>query len=225
MRDREATRALVALGLGLTLAGCGHPEKKVVDQYFGAVNAKDNQTLSSFAAVGFDQKVDSWSIAQVSPEKRQPAPLAELVKKRNEAEAAVSDNNKAAKAFQLEHLEEVNQVREIHRKNGNVSGKLQAVAAEWDRFNQKDRDLKKAAGDAKDAVEREKRNMVLSVGQVDDSESLTGELLSKDADLVLTIGGQPKEYVMSLRKYEMSAGDKGPKLGSRWVVNGLAPKR
>lgn len=225
MRDHGANRrALLALALGLTLAGCGHPEKKVVDQYFGAVNQKDNQTLSSFASVGFDQKVDSWSIAQVSPDNRQPAPLPELVKKRNEAEAAVSDNNKAAKAFQLDHLDEVNQVREAHRKNQNVAGKLQATAGEWDRFNQKDRDLKKALADAKEAVEREKRNMTLSLGQIDDVESLNGEMVSKDVDLVLTIGGQPKDYVMGLRKYEMSSGDKGPRVGSRWVVHALGPK-
>jgi hypothetical protein len=223
MRDRGATRwALVALALGLTLAGCGHPEKKVVDQYFGAVNQKDNQTLSSFASVGFDQKVDSWTIAQVSPENRQPAPLSELVKKRNEADAGVNENNKAAKAFQLEHLEQVSQVREVHKKNGPVPAKLQGVAAEWDRFNQKDRDLKKALADAKEAVEREKRNMTLSLGQIDDVESLTGEMLSKDVDLVLTIGGEPKNYVMGLRKYEMSSGEKAPRVGSRWVVYALA---
>jgi hypothetical protein len=225
MRDRGANRrALVALALGLTLAGCGHPEKKVVDQYFGAVNQKDNQTLSSFAAVGFDQKVDSWKIAQVSPEKRQPAPLPELVKKRNAAEAAVNENNKAAKQFQLDHIDEVNQVREAHKKGQNVPGKVQGIAAEWDKFNQKDRELKKVLADAKEAVEREKRNMTLSLGQIDDVESLTGEMLSKDVDLVLTIGGQPKDYVMGLRRYEMSSGDKGPRVGSRWVVYALGPK-
>src|SRR6185503_2943977 len=106
MRDRGAA---LALALGLTLVGCGHPEKKVVEQYFGAVNQKDNQTLSSFAAVGFDQKVDNWSISNVSPERRQPAPLSELVKKRNDAEAAVGENNKVAKAYQLDHLDAVNQ--------------------------------------------------------------------------------------------------------------------
>ena len=53
MRDCGAARGtIVALALGLTLVGCGHPEQRVVDQYFGAVNQKDNQTLSSFAVGG-----------------------------------------------------------------------------------------------------------------------------------------------------------------------------
>ena len=46
---------LVLTGLGLVLAACGHRDQRLVDQYFNAVNSKDNQTLGSFAAVGFDK--------------------------------------------------------------------------------------------------------------------------------------------------------------------------
>jgi hypothetical protein len=223
MRERGAALwAIVALGL--TLAGCGHPEQNVVDQYFGAVNQKDNQTISSFAVVGFDQKVDKWSIAQTGEEKREPAPLPGLVKKRNDAEAAVSDNKKAASAYALDHIAEVDQVREAHKKSQPVPAKLQGIAAEWEKFNQKDRELKKALAEAKDAVEMEKRKVVLSIGQLDDLETLAGEMVTKDLDLVLTIGGQPKNYVMSLRKYAMSSGEKGPRVVSRWVIANLVPK-
>ena len=48
--------------LALAAAACGQPEKAVVDNYFNAVNAKDNQTLTSFAAVSFDEPVQSWKI-------------------------------------------------------------------------------------------------------------------------------------------------------------------
>lgn len=223
MRDRGAARRACLL-LAVTLVGCGHPEQKVVDQYFVAVNQKDNQTISSFAVVGFEHKVDNWSITQVSPENRQPAPLAELVKAREAADAAVSDNKKAASAYALDHIAEVDQVREAHKKGQTVPAKLAGVAAAWDKFNQQDRDLKKALAEAKDAVEKEKRNVVLSVGQLDDLESLTGEMITKDVDLKLTVGGEAKDYVMTLRKYEMSSGEKGPRVVSRWVIYNLTPK-
>jgi septal ring factor EnvC (AmiA/AmiB activator) len=219
MRDRAAFGAIAALGL--TLAGCGHPEQKVVDQYFTAVNQKDQQTLSSFAVVGFDKKVDKWSITKSGEEKREPAPLTALVKKRNDADAAVAENKKKASAYALDHIAEVDQVREAHKKGASVPAKLQGVAAEWDKFNQADRELKKAAAEAKDAVEKEKRNVVLSVGQLDDLESLTGEMISKQSELELTVAGEPKKYTMSLRKYEVGSGDKGPRVVSRWVVYGL----
>ena len=44
-------------------------------------------------------------------------------------------------------------------------------------FKEKDRELKKAVADAKAAVEQEKRNVALSVGQIDDIETLTGEVI------------------------------------------------
>jgi hypothetical protein len=100
---------------------------------------------------------------------------------------------------------------------------LQAIADKFDAFQAKDRELKKAVADAKAAVEREKRNVALSVGQTDDIESLKGEVLSKDVDLNLTIGGQVKPYVMTLRKYELTGGT-GARMVARWVVQSLVPK-
>ena len=45
-------RGALPLVLALSALGCqSHPEKGVVDQYFNAVNTKDTQTLSSFAAL------------------------------------------------------------------------------------------------------------------------------------------------------------------------------
>ena len=88
---------------------------------------------------------------------------------------------------------------------------LQPTADKFDAYQAKDRELKKAVSDAQAAVEREKRNVALSVGQSDDIETLAGEVLSKDVDLNLTIGGQVKPYVTDLRKYELtgSTGTRG----------------
>ncbi len=97
-------------------------------------------------------------------------------------------------------------MREVRSKGGKMPADLQAIADKFDAFQAKDRELKKAVADAKAAVEREKRNVALSVGQADDIESLTGDVLSKDVDLNLTIGGQVKPYVMTLRKYELTGG-------------------
>jgi hypothetical protein len=47
-------------------------------------------------------------------------------------------------------------------------------------------------------------------------------VLSKDVDLNLTIGGQVKPYVMTLRKYELTGGT--GRMVSRWVVQSLTPK-
>ena len=80
MRNRIGALGVLA-GLFVVTTACGHKDQRLVDQYFSAVNAKDNQTLSSFAAVGFDKKVDKWRIAKEGDEEKSPMPLPDLVAK------------------------------------------------------------------------------------------------------------------------------------------------
>ena len=97
------------------------------------------------------------------------------------------------------------------------------MKAEWEKFSEKDRELKKAIANAKDVVEKEKRSVLRSVGQVDDIESLAGEMKEKKIGLDLTIDGKVLPYEMTVRKYEMKRAS-GPRVVSRWVVQELKPK-
>src|SRR5262245_38929833 len=158
-RGAAAPPASVMMAAVLALAGAacgGHPEKSVVDQYFNAVNQKDSQTLSSFAAVAFDKKVDKWEIKNTVSEDKKAAPLPELVQKAKDADAAVAANKKAASAWSLDRFGDIDAVREARKANKPVPAKLSEVATKWDDFNNKDRDLKKAVATSKEAVEREK---------------------------------------------------------------------
>jgi hypothetical protein len=214
----------VVLGAAAALAACAGPEKKIVDQYFTAVNAKDNQTLSSFALVAFDRKVDDWKITEAAGEERKPAALPELVQKVKDIEAQMAANKKEYNAYFLDHPQEVDQVRELLKKNAPIPARLDAHAKQWKVFTEKERDLKKALAEAKDAVEREKRHVQLSLGQVEEMEGLSGEVISKRIELALTIGGQSQPYVMTLRKYEMSGGQQVGRAMSRWYIAALEPK-
>jgi len=204
---------------------CSSTEKNVINQYFGALRANDQGTLTSFAMVAFDQKVDDFSIVAISPGVRTPATLPDLVKKQKDLEAEQKANEKEYRAWgnDLAVYPKLEQLRAARAKGGKLQASLQPIADKFDAFQAKDRELKKAVSDAKAAVEKEKRNAALSVGQSDDIETLTGEVLSKDVDLNLTIGGQVKPYVMTLRKYELTGGT-GPRMVSRWVVQSLVPK-
>jgi hypothetical protein len=222
MTKKLLTRCSV-LGIALLAGACGHPEKRVVDQYFNAVNASDNQTLSSFSIVKFDKKLDKWSIVQVSPDQKGPASLPELSKKAKEIDKEIAANKKAASEYFLKNPQVV-QIQEAQRKDAKIPGNLQAMATEWEKFNAKDRELKKALAEAKEAVDREKRNVQLSVGEIADLENMSGEVTSKSVDLLLSIKNEgDKPYVMGLRKYEMQA-EKGGRTNSRWMIHSLEPK-
>ncbi len=225
MRER-ATAIAVAMALALAVVACGGgAERNVVNQYFTALKANDTNTLTRFAMVQFSQPVQDWKVTAVSPETRVPAPLPELVKKQKDLEAELAKNTREARAWgnDLAVYQKLDQVRAAEQKGGKIPPALEPIRQKWTAYNTKDRELKKAATDAKNAVEREKRNVALSVGNVDDLDNLKGEMVSKDVDLDLTINGQKKPYVMTLRKYEMS-GSTGGRMVSRWVVQNLTPK-
>ena len=222
MSARRAAQ-LIVLGTAVASLACGHPEQRIVDQYFNALKANDNQTLTSFAMVAFDKKVDDWKITGSVPETRSPAMLPDLAKKVAELEAEAAANKKAAGTYANEHYSEIDKVKETQKSGKAVPGGLAKVAEEWGKFNDRDRDLRKQVAEAKAALEREKRNVALSVGQVDDVEKLTGEMVQKQVDLDLTVAGAPKAYTMLLRKYELTGGT-GSRMVSRWVVQDLKPK-
>jgi hypothetical protein len=213
----------VILGLAAAGTACSNSEKLVVDKYFRAVNAQDNQTLSSFAVVNFDKKVEAWKINSASPENRTPAPLPELVKKVQQIETDMAANKKAYNQYFLDHPNEVDQVRELGKKGAPIPAKLKTNAEEWGQYEQKERELKRSLAEARAAVERERRNVTLSVGQVEDIDTVPGEAVSKQVDMTLTIDGAPQQYVMTLRKYDLKPAS-GPRIVSRWVVQHLAPK-
>jgi hypothetical protein len=213
----------MVLALAVAAAACGHPEQMVVDKYFGAVNTQDNQTLGSFASVKFDRKVDAWKITGSQPESRVPAPLPERVKAVKDLEAELAANKKAYGTYGNDHYTELDQVKEAQKKGAKPPAKLADVAAKWEEFTKKDHDLKKAVAEARDALEKEKRNVVLSVGPVDNVDSMAGELITKQLDLTLTVAGQPENYAMTLQKYEVTGGT-GQRVISRWIITGLQKK-
>jgi hypothetical protein len=204
------------------LAACGHPEQAVVDRYFASVNAKDNQTLSSFALVSFDQPVERWKVIRTITEKKDTAPLAGLLAAQKAAEDELAKNKTDYTKYRMDHFETVEEVRELVKNDSKIPARLDAPAAAWKGFTDKEKELKKVLSDATSAVEREKRHLSLSVGPMDDLEALEGELLQKDIELELTVAGTPAPYVMGLRKYEVKPASSSAKVLSRWVIVSLA---
>lgn len=225
MRER-ATALAMALGLAVAAMACGGGESGVVNRYFSALNADDNATLSSFAAVRFDKKVDAWKIVSVGPETKGPATLPDLVAKHQELASALAENLKEYRAWgnDLEIYPKLERVKELRNDEKDIPRNLQEIAETYDVFDAKNKELRDQVADAKRAVDDEKRNSQLSVGMLDDLETLSGEVLSKTVDIDLTVEGQVQPYVMGLRRYELQSETPGMRIVSRWVVASLDPR-
>jgi hypothetical protein len=225
MRQRGA-RLAAALSLVVVGLACSSAASKVVEQYFNALRANDQTTLTSFAMVAFDEKVSNWKIVNEGPEVKSPATLPDLIKQQAELQAQLDSNTRDARAWgnDLSVYPKLDKVRQAQQKGDKIPASLQPIADKWNGFQEEDKRLKRALADAKDAVAREKRNVTLSIGNIEDLESLTGDVVSRDMDLELTIDGQPKPYTMTLRRYDLKGTSEGPRMMSRWVVESLEPK-
>jgi hypothetical protein len=224
MRER-ATALAVATGLAIAGIACGGAESNVVNQYFTALRANDTNTLTSFAMVAFDKKVDDYKIVSTGPEERTPVTLPDLVKKQAEIQEALDQNTKDARAWgnDLKIYPQLDKVRDLERDGKKIPASLQPIHEKWTAYNDRDRELKGQLAAAKRAVEQERRNTQLSVGQLDGVDKMTGEIISRKIDLSITINGQPQPYVMTLRKYELD-NEGQRRVISRWVVQDLQPK-
>jgi hypothetical protein len=174
--------------------------------------------------VEFDKKPERWTIKGGSDPQKSPVTLPALVKKVKDLEAEVAANKKAFSAYALDHYAELDQVKEARKKGQPVPAKYAAAAAEWDKSTEKDRELKKALANAQAAVEKERKSVIRSVGQVEDVDNLDGEVIDKTIDVDVTVQGQTQPYVMTVRKYELKRDAAGGRVMSRWVVQNLQPK-
>jgi hypothetical protein len=215
----SAVTALAAV----TLA-CGNQETQVIENFFRAVQAKDNQTVTSFSMVQFDQEVKSWKVKSVGEEQRTTAPLAGMAAGLKAADDAVAQNKKDAGAYFNAHPLEVDKVKPLVESGGAVPANLQKTADDWKKFNDADRDLKTKAAEAKQAYEREKRLVIMSTGQAQTADTLVGDLITKTAVVDVETAGGPKTYAIQLRKYEVAPGGQGTKIMSRWLIQSITPQ-
>ena len=213
-----------AAALAAFTTACGNQETQVIENFFRAIQAKDNQTVSSFSMVHFDQEVKSWKVKSVGEEQRVPAPLASLAKALKEADEAVAENKKDASGYFNAHPLEVDKVKPLVESGGKVPANLQKTAEDWKRFTDLDRERKDKAAAAKQAYEREKRLVTMSTGQAGAADSLAGDLITKTASVEIESGGDVKLYSIQLRKYDVAPAGQTAKVMSRWLIQSITPQ-
>jgi hypothetical protein len=223
MKISYAGFSAAAVLAAVTLA-CGNQETQVIENFFRAVQAKDNQTVTSFSMVQFDQEVKSWKVKSVGEEQRTPAPLAGMATGLKAADDAVAQNKKDAGAYFNAHPLEVDKVKPLVENGGAVPANLQKTADDWKKFNDADRDLKTKAAEAKQAYEREKRLVVMSTGQAQTADTLVGELITKTAVVDVETAAGPKTYSIQLRKYDVAPSGQTAKTMSRWLIQSITPQ-
>lgn len=213
-----------AAALAAITIACGSQEGQVIDNFFRATKAKDNQTVISFSMVQFDQEVKTWKVKSVGEEQRAPAPLSKLAAAHQAADEAAAENKKDEGAYFNTHPLEVDKVKTLLEKGGPIPANLEKTATDWKRFIDADKDLKEKVDESQKAYDREKRLVTMSTGKAGDVDSLVGDVISNTAIVEVDSGSGVKSYSIQLRKYDVTAGGKGAKLMSRWLIQSITPQ-
>ena len=221
---KQSYAGSIAVAVAAFTIACGNQETQVIENFFRAVKAKDNQTVTSFSMVQFDQEVKSWKVKNVGEEQRTPAPLASLATALKAADEAAAQNKKDAGAYFNAHPLEVDKVKPLVESGGAIPKNLQQTAEDWKRFNDADKELKSKAAEAKQAYEREKRLVTMSTGQAGEADALVGDLIIKTATVEVEAGGDVKTYAIQLRKYDVAPAGQTAKVMSRWLIQSITPQ-
>ena len=221
---KQSYAGSIAVAVAAFTIACGNQETQVIENFFRAVKAKDNQTVTSFSMVQFDQEVKTWKVKNVGEEQRTPAPLASLAIALKAADEAAAQNKKDAGAYFNAHPLEVDKVKPLVESGGAIPKNLQQTAEDWKRFNDADKELKSKAAEAKQAYEREKRLVTMSTGQAGEADALVGDLIIKTATVEVETGGDVKTYAIQLRKYDVAPAGQTAKVMSRWLIQSITPQ-
>lgn len=214
------------LGLVATLVAvgaCSGGEAALIDSYFKTSNARDVRGLEKIASFQFEETVDAWTVVGMSDETRAPVTLPDLMKRYETVKAELDVQKEKSSRYALEHLSDVEKVKTLLGEEKEIPSALEEVAAAWQELSGREEELKSAAAEALDAVQREKQICQISAGEASDLTTSAGEVLSKEVELSLTIGGEAKPYVMTLRRYMLEETDTPHEI-SRWMVYDLKPK-
>ena len=205
-------------------AGCGHPEDALVRKYFDAARLRDGATLSNIATVDFIPVVQQFTIAEVSPESRQPVDMKALTKELQAAQDGEKALTKEKLTYQNDNLESLDRVFKAESaQNVKLTPKDQEVQARWKEYRDRTMETQKRLSTAKEKLDHERQIMALSVGPgiaLDDVEgNLVTETVSVNATVKMPEGPvADKIYVLTLVKYDVKNTKSGQAIPGRWII-------
>jgi len=218
---------MLALGLIAALVvmqSCSAPpEKGLLSRYFHASTLADNDTMSSMAMDPLQVDVSSWKLLNVTPEKIEPAKLAEMNAKELELKKEV-ENHVGPTVDAKDALDVAKENYDLARTAASKAARKREVddlQVKYDAEYQKHKELQQAYNDAKQASADEEQLTLFSLGQRElaSARSLTGDVHSKEVDVLLELkSGGERKYRIFLKKYDLKDESLNLRHNGRWII-------
>jgi len=198
------------------------PEKGLLTTYFHSDSMTDRTTMATMALEPISIGAKSWKIVNVSEELTEPAALPELNQKELELKKKVEESvgiTIGAKEevddadWELDRARTRAAKRAAQKKADELSEKYKEIRARHDQ-------LQKDYNDAKTAAAREEEITAFSIGEraIPNIRDLTGEVHSKEVDVVAETESGTKNYKFYLRMYNLRDETLNLNRRGRWVI-------
>jgi hypothetical protein len=217
---------LVALlFLILITTSCQKPEEITLSKYFQAMKAKDRDTMAAMAAEPFAVEFKSWELisseAPVSEEFGLPKMIQNLadVKKQKDNQLLLVKDKKDA----LDQLK--TQLGETRGgKKAEIQKQIAAMELESETETANYKRDQANYTQVKSQVENEKKMIALSTNIEQNQDLLAGKTVTTKTIVKIDGAGGVKEYLFTLRKYELINPVTNKVSSNRYIILKIQPK-
>ncbi|HJZ77160.1 MAG TPA: hypothetical protein VKE51_35760 [Vicinamibacterales bacterium] len=221
-------RSLALSLAAATLIGCSStPEQPLLQQFFAASRLRDNTTLAGFAAAAFEPGTDgivtTFSITNVTPERRKPLTLKTLARAHEDAKAEDLEFTKRKDAYQAENLDAIKRVIAAGQVDAKIPPNDAAVQAAWNKFLEDGVVVARRVGDTRRRLASESMVVDMSINGGPTRVDVTkydGALVSKDVSISAPVrmpSGQTaqKNFVVTMQRAILRADQE---MTGRWII-------
>ncbi|MCU0236475.1 MAG: hypothetical protein MUC72_05255 [Acidobacteria bacterium] len=216
---------IALLFLILVTTSCQKPEEITLSKYFQAMKAKDRDTMAAMAAEPFAVEFKSWELISsetpVSEEFGLPKMIEELaaVKKKKDDQLLLVRDKKDA----LDQLK--TQLGETRGgKKAEIQKQIAAMELESETETANYKRDQANYTQVKTQVENEKKMIALSTNIEQNQELLAGKTVTNKSIVKIDGAGGVKEYVFTLRKYELINPVTNKVTSNRYIILKIQPR-
>jgi len=207
-------------------SSCSKPEEIVISKYFKAMSYKDINTLAGMAIEPVQLEFKTWKTVSVDPVVKAEYGLPKMLEKFEQLKKDFEAQKDVyrGKRFDLEDLKL--QLEEARgKKKTEIQEKVNAAQVQHDEEQKKMEALFKQQNDIKTDIETEKRLITLSTDIAQDLEIYSGEVLSTNITVKVTSKeGNTKEYVFSMKRYQLQNPQTQKPLHSKYIIERITLK-
>jgi hypothetical protein len=227
----------VILGSCLLDLACSSPpvEQQVLTAFFRAARVRDNTTLASISAVGFDPRtegsVQQFKIDSIGAQQHRTLQVQQLMDEDAQVRAMQVEFTKKMRDFYQSNSVAIDRAVKAQQAKQPVQGNDAALLAEWTKWDGDSRDFERKLSQARQKLSKERGTAVASLTPSGrDDIDVTGmdvdiitEPITVTAQVVSPTGETtPKTMVVTLQR---ASGKKdGQATEGRWIIMSIQPQ-